>query len=103
MEMTKSDRPFLPAAGHDLFLPIYDPLTRLLGMDRRREALVAQADLRPHHRVLDLGCGTGSLAILLKERDVTLAVIGVDPDAKALDRARRKASRAGVSIRFDQG
>ena len=28
---------------------------------------------------------------------------GLDPDAKALTRARSKAARAGVSIQFDQG
>ena len=103
MTMTKSERPFLPAAGHDLFLPIYDPLTKLLGMDRRRQALVEQAALAPRQRVLDVGCGTGSLAILIKEQYPTTDVVGLDPDPKALDRARRKAARAGLSIRFDRG
>jgi ubiquinone/menaquinone biosynthesis C-methylase UbiE len=103
MTMTKSERPFLPAAGHDLFLPLYDPLTKLLGMDRRRQALVEQAEFAPRHRVLDVGCGTGSLAILIKELHPTVDVVALDPDPKALDRARRKANRAGLSIRFDRG
>ena len=103
MTMTKSERPFLPAAGHDLFLPIYDPLTKLLGMDRRRQALVEQADLAPRQRVLDVGCGTGSLAILIKKQYPTIDVVALDPDPKALERARRKTNRAGVSIRFDRG
>lgn len=57
--MTETTRTFLPAAGRDIFLPLYDPLTRLLGVGRDHEALIRQAELKPGHRVLDLGCGTG--------------------------------------------
>ena len=38
--------------------------------------------------VLDLGCGTGTLACLLADRGI--AVIGVDPAAASIDVARRK-------------
>ena len=96
-------RHFLPAAGHDLFLPLYDPLVSLMGGDRARKELVAQAKLRPNHRVLDVGCGTGTLMMLLKRRYSTLQVSGLDPDAKALRRASNKATRAGVSMQLDQG
>jgi ubiquinone/menaquinone biosynthesis C-methylase UbiE len=103
MLMGKSERPFLPAAGHDLFLPIYDPLAKFLGLDRRRATLVDQAELRPRQRVLDVGCGTGSLAILITERHPSVEVVAIDPDPKALRRAKKKADRKGVTIRFDQG
>jgi ubiquinone/menaquinone biosynthesis C-methylase UbiE len=102
MDTVKSERVFLPAAGRDIFLPLYDPFTRLLGADRAREALLEQGDLQPYQRVLDLGCGTGTLAVLIKRRHPTVEVIGLDPDPKALARARAKAERAGVSIRFDR-
>ena len=100
---THSERVFLPAAGRDLFLPLYDPITRLFGFDAARETLLAQADVESHYRVLDIGCGTGTLAVLVKRRHPTVEVIGLDPDPKALARARSKAERAGVRIRFDQG
>jgi len=99
----ESSRPYLPAAGHDWFLPFYDPLTKLLGMDAARRALLDQAGLRPQHRVLDVGCGTGTLAILIKRQHPDVEVVGLDPDLRALDRARRKATRAAVSVQFDQG
>jgi len=38
--MAKSERTFLPAAGHDLLLPIYDPFTKLFGFDRVRRMLL---------------------------------------------------------------
>ncbi|MFO7181432.1 MAG: methyltransferase domain-containing protein [Pseudomonadota bacterium] len=96
-------REFLPAAGRDELLPLYDPLVRLIGGDRRRRALIEQAALRPGHRVLDIGCGTGTLLVDVLKRKRGITATGLDPDPKALARARRKAERAGVSIRFDQG
>jgi ubiquinone/menaquinone biosynthesis C-methylase UbiE len=99
----KSERTFLPAAGRDLFLPVYDPLVKLLGFDRLRRALLDQAALRPDDRVLDVGCGTGTLAVLIKRLYPRVEVVALDPDPRALARAQRKADRAGVSVRFDQG
>ena len=98
-----SSRAFLPAAGHDWFLPFYDPLTSLLGVDDARRELMARAALQSRHRVLDIGCGTGSLSILIKTLHPDVDVVGLDPDAKALARAHRKAARAGASIDFDRG
>jgi FkbM family methyltransferase len=99
----KSERTFLPAAGHDFLLPIYDPFTKLFGFDRARRMLLDQAALQPQHRVLDVGCGTGTLAVLIKRLYPTINVVALDPDPKALARAQRKAERAAVSIRFDRG
>lgn len=103
MALARSEREYLPAAGHDWFLPLYDPLTKLLGMDGARQILLEQAALDPGLSVLDVGCGTGTLAVMIKQLHPTIHVIAVDPDPKALARARRKADRASVAIRFDQG
>jgi ubiquinone/menaquinone biosynthesis C-methylase UbiE len=102
-EKIGSDRHFLPAAGKDLFLPLYDPLNRLLGTDRARQTLIDQATLAPGQRILDVGCGTGTLAVQILRAVPGIEVTGLDPDPKALARARRKAERAGVAARFDQG
>lgn len=97
-------RTYLPAAGHDWFLPLYDPFVRLLGGDRARSALLDQAALRASHQVLDLGCGTGTFVVMIKRLHPEVEVIGLDPDPKALARAARKAEREGLPpIRFDQG
>jgi len=101
--MGESQRTYLPAAGHDWFLPIYDPLVKLLGGEQAKRALLDQADLRPRHRVLDIGCGTGSLAVVIRRLHPDVDVVGLDPDPKALARARQKTERAGVTIQFDQG
>jgi len=101
--MEDARRTFIPAAGADWRLPLYDPLVRLLGADAAKRSLLVQAALRPGQAVLDVGCGTGSLATLVKSLNPGVQVTGIDPDPKALERAMRKAARAGVSIRLDRG
>lgn len=93
----------MPAAGHDWFLFLYDPLQKLLGGEAALRELVARAAIPPGGRVLDIGCGTGSLVILIKHLQPGTEVVGLDPDPKALARARRKAERAAVSVQLDQG
>jgi ubiquinone/menaquinone biosynthesis C-methylase UbiE len=101
--VSKSQRTYLPAAGRDVFLPLYDLIAKLLGADRARQSLLDQPQLKSAERVLDIGCGTGTFATLLKKRFPRIEVTGLDPDQKALARAQRKSERAGVSIRFEQG
>jgi ubiquinone/menaquinone biosynthesis C-methylase UbiE len=101
--MLESEKVYLPAAGHDWLLPLYDPLVKLLGGDTARRILLDQAIVRPGYRLLDIGCGTGTLAILIKRLHPDVDVVGLDPDPKALARAKRKAERSAVSIRWDQG
>ena len=96
-------RRFMPAAGRDIFLPLYDPLTKLLGLDAIHGALLRQAALQPTFRVLDVGCGTGTLAVRIKREHPSTDVVALDPDSRALARAQRKASRARVAIQFDRG
>ena len=100
---TAHGRGFLPAAGRSWLLPLDDPIDRLLGGGAARATLVQQAALQPGQRVLDLGCGTGNLALLIARRHPGVAVVGIDPDPAALTRARRKADRAGVVLPLDQG
>src|SRR5215472_16114002 len=94
----ESKRTYLPAAGFDWTLPFYDPIVKLLGGEKARRVLIDQAALQPGHRVLDIGCGTGTMAVLIKRQHPDVEIIGIDPDPKALARARRQAARAGVSI-----
>ena len=101
--MVESSRSYLPAAGRDWRLPLYDPFVKLLGGDAARSVLLEEAALRAGQRVLDVGCGTGTLATLINQLHPEVDVVGLDPDPKALARARRKAERAAVPVQFDQG
>ena len=96
-------RHFIPAAGHDWLLPFYDPLQTLMGGDSYRRTMVDLAGIQPGQRLLDIGCGTGSLVVQLSKLHPKTDVTGLDPDPKALARARKKADRAGLSLKLEQG
>ena len=68
-----------------------------------RAAVIEQAGLRPGQRVLDLGCGTGSLAIEMARHCPGLQIFGLDGDATVLAKAERKATQAGAEITWQQG
>lgn len=94
---------FLPAMGRRRLLPLYDPFTRLLGVRSLHRHLLEAADLRLGHRVLEIGCGTGNLALLAKARHPEATVVGLDPDLEALAIGQRKALRRGLAVQFDRG
>jgi ubiquinone/menaquinone biosynthesis C-methylase UbiE len=93
---------YLPAAGHDALLPCYDLMSRLLGMPRVYDTLIAQAELADGQSVLEIGCGTGNLTARVKRAHPTVDITGSDPDPRALDRAERKAAHL-TGIRFERG
>jgi SAM-dependent methyltransferase len=103
MSADRSER-YVPAAGYEWLTALYDPILHLTTRERRfKERLLEQAALRAGMDVLDLGCGTGTLAIWTKERNPQANIVGLDGDPKVLGRAKRKAEEAGSNIRFDQG
>lgn len=95
---------FIPALGYDALTGIYDPVVGLTTRERAvKSALIGQARIAAGHRVLDLACGTGTLAVWTKGRAPTAEVIGIDADPRVLARARAKAAAAGIALRFDKG
>ncbi len=96
-------RRYLPGMGRDWLLPLYDPFTRLIGIESAHRKLADQAELESAERVLEIGCGTGNLALLVKGMRPQLEVVGLDPDPGALARAGRKARRAGLPLELDRG
>jgi ubiquinone/menaquinone biosynthesis C-methylase UbiE len=99
----ETKRSYIPALGKRWLLPLYDPFLWLLGADKVKQPLIEQAEIKSGFRVLDIGCGTGSMAILIKRTHLETEVVGIDPDPSALSLSKRKASRAGLSIEFDCG
>ncbi len=70
---------------------------------RFKRALIAQASITAGQRVLDLGAGTGTLAIMIKQAQPDAQVTGLDGDPEILSIAREKASLSGADIEFDVG
>jgi ubiquinone/menaquinone biosynthesis C-methylase UbiE len=103
VEVTAGRRTYVPAAGYDWLLPLYDIFSRLVGAQAAHRQLVEQAEIAPGQRVLEIGCGTGNLTVLVKRLHPAADVIGLDPDPKALARARRKAEAERLAVRLDRG
>lgn len=101
--MDEAERSYIPALGKRWLLPLYDPFLWLLGADKAKRPLIEQAEIKSGFRVLDIGCGTGSMAIMLKRMHPGAEVVGIDPDPSALSVSERKAKRARLSIEFDRG
>ena len=97
------ERPYLPGMSRSWLLPLYDPLTQLMGVRRIHRRLLDQAGVRPGQRVLEIGCGTGNLLLTAKQTQPDATVVGVDPDLAALARARRKGRRRGLAVQLDRG
>jgi ubiquinone/menaquinone biosynthesis C-methylase UbiE len=101
--MNDAERSFIPAFGKRWLLPLYDPFLWLFGADATRRPLIEQAQIKSGFRVLDIGCGTGTMAVLIKKLHPAADVVGIDPDPDALAVCKRKANRAGLALEFDRG
>ncbi len=99
---TPTESRYVPALGFHWLTPYYDAVVGATTRERTfKEALIGQARFEPGQQVLDLACGTGTLAIWIKQYEPRAEVTGVDGDPQILSQASRKAREATVSIRFD--
>lgn len=85
----------------------YDPFVSIFTFGRRAQLRRATADLariQPGATVLEVGCGTGDVALAAKERAGSSgAVYGIDPAPEMIAVARGKAARAGLAVDFQVG
>ena len=100
----------MPSDGylHALRFPaltrVYDPVIRLTTRESRfKRQLIDEAAPAAGQRVLDLGCGTGTLAIEVKRRQPRAEVVGLDADPEMVAQAKAKAERAAVELQLDEG
>jgi SAM-dependent methyltransferase len=95
---------YTPALGHALLTPLYDAAIAAMTREGRwRGALLRQVSPAAGDVVLDVGCGTGTFALMLKRAAPEANVLGLDPDPAVLKRAESKAQCAGGEITFVRG
>ncbi|BCL36529.1 class I SAM-dependent methyltransferase [Nostoc sp. MS1] len=83
----------------------YDPITEYALPPNEtwvRQALIDAVKVQPR-RILDLGCGTGSTTLMLKQAFPQADVIGLDLSPYMLVRAEDKAKNAGLDISWRHG
>jgi SAM-dependent methyltransferase len=102
--MPTESRGYLPALRFRALTRLYDPVVGLTTREGRfKELLIEQAAPAPGQRILDLGCGTGTLAIQVKRREPDAELVGLDADPEMLTQAHNKARDAGVELELTEG
>lgn len=97
------NKPFIPALRYDALTGLYDRVVGLTMPEKKfKQSLIQQAAIGPHVRVLDFGCGTGTLTLLIKESCPDALVSGVDVDPKVLAIAQEKIKGQQLSIGLTQ-
>jgi ubiquinone/menaquinone biosynthesis C-methylase UbiE len=95
---------YVPALRYRFLTPFYDTLLKwFMREDVFKLRLIDQAGLKAGMRLLDLGCGTATLTLMVKQMHPQVEVIGLDGDREILAIARNKVGQAGLSISFDLG
>ena len=93
---------YIPALSIHWLTPLYDPLLKwVMREETFKRKLVQQANIQPKMKVLDLGCGTGTLTLMLKRAHPEAQIIGLDGDPEVLSIARDKTR--GMDIQWDEG
>jgi acetyl esterase/lipase/precorrin-6B methylase 2 len=94
-------RDFIPASP---VLWAFDPIIAAFTRESTwRGALLEQLEPGNSDTIADLGCGTGSFLVLVGGQAPSSKLIGIDPDAAVLARARAKLESAGVPVELRQG
>ncbi|HUE97936.1 MAG TPA: methyltransferase domain-containing protein [Anaerolineales bacterium] len=103
---TKITRGLILDSGwrYDLMEWLFDTFLFRGKLRELRQMAADLARIQPGEKVLDVGCGTGTLAMEAARRvGATGRVLGIDPGEHQIARARSKAARRGLSIEFQIG
>lgn len=99
--MKTDDRTFTPALGEHGPTGSYDKVIAIMTRERRwRGRMLSELSPNPGQTILDIGSGTGSFAILVKQACPDAHVIAIDPDPEVRHLAEMKAKTANVAINF---
>ena len=102
--MDRNRDKYIPAFSYSFLTSLYDFIMQWTMRESTfKRRLVEQARIEKGHRVLDIGCGTATLTILIKKAHPEAEVIGLDGDPKILEIARSKVTKASVDIALNYG
>jgi ubiquinone/menaquinone biosynthesis C-methylase UbiE len=98
-------QPTVPTTDGNLirWATFYDTFVTIATLGKSKSLRAQTADIaaiQPGEHVLDVGCGTGELTMLARQRTGTDTVVGLDASPEMIAVARRKAERAHLAIDY---
>lgn len=94
---------YIPPLNRDFLTPIYDTVNGFIGLGKRfLRKVLAVIEIQNGHTVLDIGCGTGVLLALGKQRYPHTRFIGIDPDTQALSIAKNRFAKNNLEVELVQ-
>ena len=102
--MRSDDAGFIPALRFHRLTPLFDSVAAVAVRDRAiKRRVLERAAISGGEDVLDVGCGTGTLAVAAARAAPGVSVTALDADPSILAKARRRADAAGLEVGFDEG
>lgn len=96
------NKKYIPALRFNWLTYFYDPFMKFTGAYKKfNNTLLQQANVRDNDAVLDFGCGTGALAITIKEEVPNSMVYGIDIDPSILKIAQKKVKKSGYKLHLE--
>ena len=94
-----SGKRYIPALRYKWLTPLYDFFINLTMPEKQiKQALIEAAYISSKAKVLDFGCGTATLTIMIKELCPEAKVTGIDVDREILDKAIKKVNEKKLDI-----
>ncbi len=94
-----SKNKYIPALRFKWLTPLYDALIGItMPEEKIKQALIATANISAGEKVLDFGCGTATLTIMVKQINPEAKVTGIDVDAEILKKAAQKVKEKKSDI-----
>lgn len=102
--MTNAQK-YIPALRYNFLTPVYDWVLRVLMREEvyKRRLVEYLSMIKQPLKILDAGCGTATLTLMMKQRLADTEITGMDGDRKILQIAQEKTQNAGLKINLDYG
>lgn len=90
---------YIPALRFKWLTPLYDFFLNLTMPEKKiKKALIAEANIFTGEKLLDFGCGTATLTIMVKQSSPEAKVTGIDIDTEILNKATKKIKEEKLDI-----
>lgn len=90
---------YIPALRFKWLTPLYDFFINITMPEKKiKQALIEAANIPAGAKVLDFGCGTATLTIMVKEMHPGANVTGIDVDREIFDRAIQKVKEKKLDV-----